>query len=246
MSEADAAFAAAFSDNPLSPAILAEDGRGAVPMLHEARDQAARVAGGLEQVEAAGAGLSRVQQLVGHLRDVAVVAVDRGLQPADRATLQRQVDLMLTEIDTVADETLVDESLLHKGAPTGAAGGTDAPRLTPFRAITTGTLGLAGLAVRSSDQALAAAGALEVANARLERSAGTLGSATARLQDALDGLASPTTTATGETAIDGATTALGMTMMLRAQLTSNPQDAIQAQAGLDASRVRWLLDLTPR
>jgi flagellin len=246
MSEVDTAFAAAFSGNPLSPAILADDGRGAVPLLHEMRDQAVRIAGDLEQFEAAGAGLSRVQQLVGRLRDVAVVAVDRRLQPADRAALQRQVDLMLSEIDTVADETLVDESLLHAGASTGAQNGPDGPKLTPFRALSTGTLGIGGLAVRSSDQALAASGALEVATVRLERSAGTLGTATSRLQDTLDGLTNPTTTANGEPAIGGSTAALGLTLMLRAQLTGNPHEATQVQAGLDASRVKWLLDSTPR
>src|SRR6185503_15274675 len=97
----------------------------------------------------------------------------------------------------------VDDSLLHKGGSTASGGpaASGGEQLAPFRALSTGTLGIAGLAVRSSDQALAAAGALEVANARLERSAGTLGSATARLQDTLNGLVSPTTTATGEHAI---------------------------------------------
>jgi hypothetical protein len=245
-SEGDAAFAAAFSDVPLSPAILAEDGRAAVTVLNEARDQAAVVAAGLDQLEAAGAGLARVQQLVGRLRDVAVVAVDRGLQPADRAALQRQVDLALSEIATVADETLVDDDLALKGAPapgSGASGGTQA---TPFRAISTGALGIAGLAVRSPDQALAAAGALDVAAVRLERRAGTLGNATARLQDALNGLVSPTTTATGERAIGSGTAALSATMLLRAQLTRNPQEAARAQGGLEVSRVAWLLDASPR
>ena len=244
--DADTAFAAAFSGDPLSPAILAEDGRGAVTILNEARTQAAVVAGGLEQLEAAGAGLTRVQQLVGRLRDVAVVAVDRGLQPADRASLQRQVDLALSEIDTVADETVVDDNLLLKGASAGASGASGGERLAPFRALGTGTLGIAGLAVRSSDQALAAAGALEVATARLERSAGTLGSATVRLQDALNGLIGPTTTATGETAIGNGTAALSATMQLRAQLLGSPHEAAQAQAGLDVSRVTWLLDTSPR
>ena len=200
------------------------------------------VAGDLEQLEAAGAGLARVQQLVGRLRDVAVFAVDRGLQPADRAALQRQVDLALSEIDTVTDETMVDDGLLHKGGAPASGG----EQRAPFRALSTGTLGIAGLAVRSSDQALAAAGALEVATARLERSAGTLGSATARLQDTLNGLISPSTTATGERAIDSSTAAISATMLLRAQLTGSPWEATQVQAGLDVSRVSWLLESSAR
>ena len=230
--DADAAFAAAFAGEPLSPAILAEDGRGTVTILNEARDRAAVAAEGLAQLEAAGAGLARAQKLVGQLRDVAVVAVDRGLQPADRAALQRQVDQALTEIDAVADETLVDEALLHKGGSATAGG----ERLARFRALGMGTLGIAGLAVRSSDQALAAAGALDVATARLERSAGTLGSATTRLQAILDGLTSPAMTVTGERAIGGGTAALAATLVLQARLTERPQEAIRAQAGLTLAR----------
>jgi hypothetical protein len=100
------------------------------------------------------------------------------------------------------------------------------------------------LAVRSSDQALAAAGALEVANSRLERSAGTLGSATTRLQDTLNGLINPLTTATGDRAIDSSTAAISATMLLLAQLGGSPREAPQAQAGLDVSRVKWLLEST--
>ena len=70
--------------------------------------------------------------------------------------------------------------------------------LAPFHAVGTGALGIAGLAVRSSDQALAAAGALEVATRRLGRSTGTLGSAAGRSRDALNGLIAPATMATGE------------------------------------------------
>ena len=240
--DADAAFAAAFSGEPLSPAVLADDGRGTVTILNEVRDRVAGVAEGLDQLESAGAGLARVQTLVGRLRDVAVFAVDRGLQPADRAALQRQVDQALTEIDAVADQTLVDEALLHKGGSATAGG----ERLAPFRALGTGALGIAGLAVRSSDQALAAAGALEVATARLERSAGTLGSASARLQEVFDGLVSPTTTATGEPALGSDAAALSASLALQAGLTASPQAALQAQAGLDVSRVRWLLDAPAR
>ena len=238
LSDADAAFTSAFPADPLSPAILAEDGRGAVAILNEARDRAGRMAEGLEQLETAGAGLTRVQKLVGRLRDVAVVALDRGLHPADRAMLQRQVDLVLTEIDTVADETMIDDGLLLKGT-VGGAGGT---RLAPFRAIGTSMLGIGGLAVRSSDQALAAAGALDVATARLERSAGSLSNATTRFQDELRGLTGPTTTATGQPALGTTTAALNATMLLRSQRAAHPQEAVQTQAGLDVTRVRWLLD----
>lgn len=242
MSDSDAAFATAFPNAPLSPAVLAEDGRGAVTTLNEARDRAGRVAEDLIQLEAAGAGLARVQKLVGRLRDVAVVALDRGLHPADRATLQRQVDLVLTEIDTVADETLVDDGLLHDGALSGSG----EPQATPFRAIGTSTLGIAGLAVRSSDQAFAATGALDVATARLERSAGTLHSTTARLQDELRGITNPQTTATGQAALGSTTAALNSTMLLRSHLAANPQEATQVQAGLEPSRVRRLLDSSAR
>jgi flagellin len=241
VNEEDAAFAAAFSDVPLSPAILAEDGRGVVPMLNEVRDRAVLVAGRLEQLVAAGDGLTRVQKLVGRLRDVAVIAIDRSLQPADRATLQRQVDRVLTEIDTVAERTTMDDRLLRPGAETG----TGESQPTPYRAIGTATLGIAGLAVRSSDQALAAADALDVATARLERSARTLGSATSRFQDELHGLTSPTTTVTGDLAIGNGTTALNSTMALRAQMGMRSQEAAYAQSGLDVTRVKRLLDLPP-
>jgi flagellin-like hook-associated protein FlgL len=179
MNDSDAAFAAAFPDDPLSPAILAGDGRGAVTIPDETRDLAEGAAEGIAQLEAAEAGLVRVQQLVARLRDAAVVAVDRGLHPASRAALQRQVDLVLAEIDSVADETLLDERLLRDDAPVSTG---DTAQLLLFRAIGTVTLGIAGLAVRSSDQAIAAAGALDVATTRLERAAGMLSAAAARLQ----------------------------------------------------------------
>ena len=86
---------------------------------------------------------------------------------------------MLAEIDSVADETLLDERLLRDDAPVSKG---DAAQLMLFRAIGTVTLGIAGLAVRSSDQAIAAAGALDVATTRLERAAGMLSAAAARLQ----------------------------------------------------------------
>jgi len=146
MTDDEAAFAAAFPETPISPAILAEDGRGPVTTLNEARDRAGQVAGSLELLATAGDGVTRVQKLVGRLRDVAVVATDRSLQPADRATLQRQVDLALSEIDTVSEQTTIEDGLLRPGP----ADGTRATRPVPFRAIGTPTLGIAGLAVRSS------------------------------------------------------------------------------------------------
>jgi hypothetical protein len=241
MTDDDVAFAAAFPDTPISPAILAEDGRGALGTLHEARVRAGRVAGGLDQVAAAGDGLTQVQKLVGRLRDVAVVAIDRGLQPADRATLQRQVDLALAEIDTVSERTVIDDRLLRLGA----LDETGESQPAPFRAIGTSTLGISGLAVRSSDQALAATGALDVAIARLDRSAGTLGSATARLQDEWQRLTSPTTTVTGDAALRNETAALSSVMLLRAQLVAYPHEAVEAQASLDVTRVKPLLDQPP-
>lgn len=233
------AFAGAFPETPRAPAVLAEDRRGVVASMQETRDRASQLGERLELLEAAGAGLTRVQILVGRLRDAAVVAVDHGLQPADRATLQRQVDVMLTEIDTIADSTPVDEGRLRTGTSTGAS---NEARLTPFRALSTGALGIVGLAVRSSDQALAAAGALDVASARLERSVGALGSATARLQDTMDGLVNPATTGASETPITSLRAALSATTVLRSQLLAHPQEAARAQASLDGSRVRWLLD----
>ena len=236
MCDADAAFAAAFPDDPLAPAILAEDDRGVLARLSETRDQAARVGDGLATLEAAGDGLARVRHLVGRLRDIAVVALDRGLQPADRAALQRQLDRALTEIDHVARTTLVDDRLLRGGAAR-AAGDTGKRQLASFRAIGTTALGIAGLAVRSSDQALAASGALDVAAARLERSAGTLSRATARLRDQLRALTSPATTATGQAALGTSTAAPRMATTVNARFPASPQEAAQTQDGLDAARV---------
>ena len=58
MRDADAAFATAFPADPLSPAILSEDGRTAVTILNETRDRAGRVAEGLGQLETVGDGLT--------------------------------------------------------------------------------------------------------------------------------------------------------------------------------------------
>jgi flagellin len=234
------------SSSLLPPALVARDGRGAVTILNEARGQAEQFATDLEHLDTAEAGLSQVQRLVGRLRDVAVVALDRGLQPAQRAGLQRQVDLALGEIDTVASETLVDQRLVRGGTPSALSNDAQESPLTPFRTIGTSLLGISELAVRSPDQALAATGALDVASSRLQRSGSTLSSATARLQDALDELLSPQTTVTGEIAIPNQTLAQSTAMTLRDQLLTYPDQAAQAQVDLDLGRVRWLLDSHPR
>jgi flagellin-like hook-associated protein FlgL len=229
----------------MTPAFLTEDGRIFAGPLNEARDLAAQLAGDLDQLDTAGDGLSRVQRLVGRLRDVAVVSLDGALQPAQRAALQRQVDLTLAEIDTVANGTQVEERLLPgirtAGAGTAAPGPGDAQKV-PFQAIGAAKLGLTDLAVRSADQAYVATGALDLATGRLQRHGRGLSAATARLQRAFDAVTNPRTTVAGDPALTGETNALGSTIILRGQLTGNPDQAVQAQTELDASRVRWLLD----
>jgi flagellin-like hook-associated protein FlgL len=225
----------------LTPAFLADDARGVVSTLGEARDQATQIAGDLEHLDAATAGLNRVRRLLGRLRDMTVVALDASLQPPQRAALQRHVDTMLGEIDTVADDTLVDTNVLDAGTPATAANGSDAPQLTPFKAISTATLGISGLGVRSADQALAAAGALDVATSRLQRSGSSVSRAVVRLQGALDRVTNPDTTATGGPALGDETEALTASMLLRARLLGNPDQAAQSQGRLQVSRVRRLL-----
>jgi hypothetical protein len=80
-----------------------------------------------------------------------------------------------------------------------------------------------------------------MASARLQRSAGQVDSALVRLQDRFTGLTSPVTTATGGPALMGETAALTSSMLVRRQLLSNPEQAMDAQTGLDVSRVRWLI-----
>jgi ElaB/YqjD/DUF883 family membrane-anchored ribosome-binding protein len=228
----------------VSPAMQAEEGRGPIGALHEARDQAARIGVQLDGSEAAVAGLSQVQKLVARLNDMAVVGLGRGLPPGQRATLQRQVDQALHDIDTIASETLVDDSILRGRF---VADATDEPvPPTPFRSIGVAALGLDGLAVRSPDQALAATSALDLAASRLQRSARLLGSATDRLQDALIGLTSPPTTASGDPSLGNASTALGFSMLLRNQVLGSPDLSLLAQGSLDTARVGWLLDTSSR
>jgi hypothetical protein len=240
---------AGLTDGADQPALLTDDGRGAVTILNEARNRALQVGNSLEQLAVTGAGLTRVQKLVERMRDVAVVAFDRSLEPAERARLQRQVDLALTEIDAISDDTPIDEQVLQGHVKTAGAvqhGQTSRSRPTPFRAIGTAALGLSDLAVRSSDQALAASGALDVATSRLQRRSESLGRATTRLEAELDGLTSPGTTATGDAALGNSTVALSSSMLLRRQLVSNPDRAVQSQAILDVARVMRLLDSSVR
>jgi flagellin-like hook-associated protein FlgL len=236
----------------LPPALLAEDGHGYAAILGDTRERAALIAGDLDRLDEAGDGLARVRRLVGRLHDVAVVATDVRLQPAQRAALQRQVDLNLSAIDTIANDTQVDEALLRGGrsasGPDGAsgAGGTAGSQSMPYRAIGTAKLGLAGLAVRSADQAVAASEALDRATSRLNRSGRALDNAAARLKDALQKLTNPSTTVAGEPALAGETSAFSSMVMLRSSLLANQGQAVQAQTDLEAPRVRWLLDAPPR
>jgi hypothetical protein len=216
-----------------------------VTVLNEARDEAGRLADALSQLDGAGTGVARVAKLLGRLRDVTVVAMDAGLQPADRATLQRQVDLVLGEIDATSEDTRLDEGLLRLSGPTVRASDQQPSDPVPLRAIGTAGLGLTGLAVRSSDQAVAASGALDIASARLQRSAGLIDGALVRLQDRFAALTSPVTTATGGPALMGETAALTSSMLVRRQLLANPEQAKDAQADLDVSRVRWLMGSEP-
>jgi hypothetical protein len=221
------------------------EGRGVAALLNEARDQAGQIASELDQLGIASDGVTRVQRLVGRLRDMAVVGLDLNLQPPQRATIQRQVDALLDEIDLAANDIQVDDGLVHGGASSASSTGgvaTDGPRLVPFRAISTAMLGLAGLAVRSADQALAATGALDRATARLQRTGKSLSTTTARLERDLQGLTNPSTTATGEPALEGETAALGSTLLLRRHLLTSSDQAVQVQAELDIPRARWLLD----
>ncbi len=240
---------AASTDGADQPALLTDDGRGVVTILNEARDLALQVGDGLDQLTTAGDGLTRVQKLVDRMRDMAVVAMDRSLEPAERARLQRAIDLSLTEIDEVADDTLLDGQLLQGPAETvGTAQQSQASRSwpTPFRAIGASALGLSELGVRSPDQALAASGALDVATSRLQRQSEALGRATARLEAELDGLTNPGTTATGDAVLGNSTVALSSSMLLRRQLVANPDRAVQSQASLDVARVMRLLDSSAR
>jgi len=223
-----------------SPALVADEGRGPVGLLRDTREQAARIVAQIEQAEAASGGLTRAQGLVASLSDMAVVGLDRGLPPAQRAALQQQADRTLEEIDTLAADTLVDDSMLRGRFTPDATG--DGPGLAPFRAIGTAALGLDGLALRSSDQALAASSALGLATTRLQRHARLLSSATDRLHDELISLTSPTTTVMGEPALGSASTALGSSMLLRNQMLGSPDVSAQTQSGLDAARVSRLLD----
>lgn len=235
------------AEAPDAPAMLVEDGRVALSILNEARDQAEQIGESLNQLESAATGASGVERSLGRLRDIVVVATGRGLEPAQRAVLQRGVDQTLAEIDALAEETLLDPDLLRTGVRTvsaakqaGQTGMSGGPR--PFRQIGTAALGLSEFAVRSSDQALAAAGSLDLATSRLERVTSSLQRAAARFEGDLDGLTSPPVTSTGELALGNTTAAFGSTISLRSDLLANPAEAMRAQSGLEVSRVFRLLD----
>jgi hypothetical protein len=230
-----------------TPAMLVDDGRAALTILNEARDQAVEIGESLDQLESASTGASGVEKLLGRLRDIVVVAAGRGLEPAQRAALQRGVNQTLDEIDALAEETLLDPDLLRSGVrtvssgvPVGQPGANGGPK--PFRQIGTAALGLSELAVRSSDQALAASGSLDLATTRLERVTSSLQRAAARFEGDLAALTSPPVTSTGELALGNTTAAFGSTIALRSDLLANPGDAMRAQASLEVARVFRLLD----
>jgi hypothetical protein len=226
----------------LPPALLADDSPGYAAILGDAREQAALIVGDLDQLDAAADGLTRVQRLVGRLRDAAVVGTDGTLQPVQRAALQRQVDLTLGDIDTAANGTQFDESLLRGAQTTLNPDGTPAGQPTPYRAIGTAKLGISGLAVRSADQAAAGMEALDLATWRLQRQGRLIGAATARLQESLQQLTNPPTTVDGAPALDGETSAFSSMVVLRGHMLGSQGQAVRAQADLDVPRVRWLLD----
>jgi len=235
-----------------APAMLVDDGRAALTVLNEARDQAEQIGASLDQLESATTGAAGVEKLLGRLRDVVVVATGRGLEPSQRAALQRGVTQSLAEIDAIADGTLLDPDLLRAGVRTvssggrsGQSGASGGPK--PFKQIGTVALGLSEFAVRSSDQALAASGSLELATTRLERVTSSLQRAAARFEGDLAGLTSPPVTSSGELALGNTTAAFGSTIALRSDLLANPGEAMRAQAGgLEVARVFRLLDSSPR
>jgi hypothetical protein len=227
-----------------APALLVDDGRVALTVLNETRAEAARIGASLEQLETADTAAGHVDRLLGRLRDAVTVAIRPDLEPAQRAVLQRSVDQMLGEIDGLAEGTVLERDLLRIGVRTPSPRRDSSP--TPFRQIGTVALGLTDLAVRSSDQALAAAGALDLASARLERTSSTVRRAIARSEHDLAGLTSPPVTATGELALGNTMAAFGGTIQLRSELLANPGEAMRAQSDIEVSRVFRLLDSSER
>ena len=228
--------------------MLVDDGRSALTALNEARNQAEQIGANLDQLETATKGAASVEKLLGRIQDIVVVAAGRDVEPAQRAVLQRQLDQTLADIDALAEGTLVRPDLLRLSVRTDVRSGQQGTDETPvpFKLIGSAALGLSDIAVRSSDQAIAAAGALDLAKSRLERTAGSLRRATARFEDDLAGLTSPPVTSTGELALGNTTAAFGSTISLRSDLLANPGDATRVQSGLDVSRVFRLLDSSPR
>ena len=152
----------------------------------------------MDQVLGARRAVSSVRRLVEQLRDVAVVSLDRSLEPAGRATLQRQVDRTLADIDDLAGGVSGDAGTSHERS-------SGAPGVIP--SMTTATLGI-GLGVRSSDDAFGTMRALDRVLTRLAATALSLDGAAARVKDQLDGLLRPGTTAGSEPALTGEGAAL--------------------------------------
>jgi hypothetical protein len=222
-----------------SPAVEAEGrdwagSRVAASTLRQVRDDADRLATELEQVVGARGAVGHVRQLVEQLRDVAVVSLDRSLEPANRAALQRQVDRTLADIDDLASGALPDT------LATPALAAVTTPGTLP--SIGTATLGIASLGVRSSDDAFGTMHALDRALGRLTSTALSLDGAVARFRRDLDLLTSPGQTASGEPALTGATAALTSTVLTADRLQAQPDEATVAQGSPLASRVRSLLD----
>jgi flagellin-like hook-associated protein FlgL len=226
------------------PALLeTSSARAASALLRQAGEAAEHLSASLEQIAGARSALGDVQKLVEQLRDVAVVSLDRSLQPMDRVALQRQVDRALSAIDTLAESTRLDTRIrgLKAIGGTGADRDVDATAEPAFSAIGTETLGIDRLDVRSADDALGAMHALDQGVRRLSVTAASLDGATARVEGMLAQLTSPATTVSGEVAIQGTTAALSAAMLTSDQLRARPKDAMAAQEAPSAARVRRLL-----
>jgi hypothetical protein len=218
--------------------------------LRQARDAAEQVAGHLEQLIGAHKSLGSVQKLVEQLRDVAVVGLDRSLAPTGRVTLQRQVDLSLADIDSLASSTPLDAraTSLPTVAPATvlptaalASGPADARPAASFTAIGTSALGIADLGVRSPDEAFGTMRLLDRALTRLDATAASVAGAMARLAYELDQLTSPAQTASGEPALASPTAALTSAVLTNQQLRSHPEDAAAAQSAPSVSQSHSLL-----
>jgi len=227
------------------PALLeTSSARAASALLRQAGEAAEHLSASLEQIAGARSALGDVQKLVEQLRDVAVVSLDRSLQPMDRVALQRQVDRALSAIDTLAESTRLDTRIpgLKAIGGTGADRDVDATaEPAAVSAIGTETLGIGGLDVRSADDALGTMHALDQGVRRLSVTAASLDGATARVEGMLAQLTSPATTVSGEVALQGTTAALSAAMLTSDQLRARPKNATAAQEAPSVARVRRLL-----